>query len=127
VKKDEIVFWYEYGLELYFEPIKVGDESILIKKGFRLLHPDEKRYLVILDDGRVLTFKAYEEDKYRVTAIGDRYGNHLDLMFNERKEISYIATQDNRLFELKYETLVQEEKIEKQERKAKKLSNMYDV
>ncbi|CAA6822132.1 MAG: Unknown protein [uncultured Sulfurovum sp.] len=108
VKKDEIEFVYEYGLKLYFEPIKVGDESILTKKGFRLLHPDEQSYVVVLEDGKILQFKAYSEDKYKITAIADKNGNRLNFMFDDRRNISYITTQDNRLFELEYKDVIQD-------------------
>jgi len=87
-------------MKLYFEPIKVGDESILTKKGFTLVRPDEKAYVVVLDDGKLLQFKAYEKDRYKLTAMSDKNGNRLNLMFDNRRDISYISTQDNRLFEL---------------------------
>jgi YD repeat-containing protein len=119
VKKETIVFHYRHGTRLEFEPIAIGDESILTKRGFRLIRTQAKAYQLILNSGTIMTFKEYAEDHYKITAIGDRHGNRLNLMFNQHKQISYIATADARLFELQYVSIEIEEEVETSKPKSK--------
>jgi len=96
IKKENIILHFRHDTQIEFELINVGDESIITKRGFTLLHPDEKSYLLVLDDGRVLQFKAYAEDWYKITAISDKDGNRLNLMFDSRRYISYIIIIRNK-------------------------------
>jgi type VI secretion system secreted protein VgrG len=117
IKKDAIILHYRHDTQIEFASIdKIEDESIITKRGFRLIRTKDKEYMLILDEGKQLLFKPYEEDKYKITAMSDKDGNRLNLMFDNRRDISYITTQDNRLFELEYRDMIQEEEKSKEEK-----------